>query len=167
MGHASLLVKPYTMELYLVQHGAAAASADDPKRPLTPHGREHVSRMARSLARVRLRVETIYHSGKLRAEQTAQILGGALAPPGGLRQLAGLAPNDDPAAAAARLKGLTGPVMIVGHLSHLTRLTSLLLSGETADEIVAFRNAGIVCLESTPQETWRVQWYLIPELIDR
>ena len=60
--------------LYLVQHGEATKETEDPARPLTEHGRQEVVKVARALARVRLGVSVIAHSGKLRARQTAELL---------------------------------------------------------------------------------------------
>ena len=121
--------------------------------------------MATALVRIKLPVGAIYHSGKLRAKQTAEVLGESLAPSGAVLQLAGLNPNDDPAIAESQLRDLTGPAMLVGHLPHLSRLTSLLLFGDSARDVVAYRNAGVVCLRSGTDSRWRVAWYLIPELI--
>ena len=59
--------------LYLVQHGEATKETEDPARPLTEHGRQEVVKVARALARVRLGVSVIAHSGKLRARQTAEL----------------------------------------------------------------------------------------------
>ena len=44
------------------------------------------------------------------------------------------------------LSGDQGSIMLVGNLPHLSRLVSLLLTGNPEIEVVRFRNAGIVCL---------------------
>jgi phosphohistidine phosphatase len=62
------------MELYLLQHGEATSKEVDARRPLTDRGREDVTRVGRTARAAGIRVAAIYHSGKLRAEQTAQIL---------------------------------------------------------------------------------------------
>lgn len=152
------------MELYLVQHGEAKAETEDAARPLTDGGRQTVERMARAVARAGLRVDRIAHSGKLRARRTAEILAAELRPPGGLAALAGLAPSDDPAIARRVVAELTAPALLVGHLPHLSRLASLLVVGEQAPEIVAFRMGGIVCLGDDAGR-WRVQWILTPDLV--
>ena len=152
------------MELYLVQHGEAKLEQDDPARPLTERGRQEVERVARAAARLGLRVAGIGHSGKLRAQQTAEILAAQLQPPRGIRQMAGLAPLDDPAVARQALDHATEPELLVGHLPHLSRLASLLLVGDPAREIVAFRMGGMVCL-AREQGQWRLSWILTPELV--
>ncbi len=152
------------MQIYLVQHGAAKAEADDPARPLTDRGRAEVPMVARQAALVGLPLAEILHSGKLRARQTAAILADHLHPSRGLRVLGGMAPNDDPAAARAALDAAHDSVMLVGHLPHLSRLTALLILGDPRREVVRFRNGAIVCLAET-EGSWRVHWILSPDIV--
>jgi len=151
------------MDLYLVQHAEAKPEQEDPARPLTDRGRREVERVARAAARAGLQVAHIAHSGKLRARETAEILAAEVSPPGGVAQLAGLAPMDDPAIAQRAVEELTEHTMLVGHLPHLSRLASLLVVGDPALDIVAFRMGGIVCLEHQ-EGRWQVGWALTPEL---
>src|SRR5437899_75323 len=99
------------MECYLVQHGEAKPEQEDPARPLTDRGRREVERVARAARRSGVGVAEILHSGKLRAQQTAELLAAALSPVGGVRAVAGLAPTDDPAAARAVLDQAAAPAM--------------------------------------------------------
>ena len=64
----------------------------------------------------------------------------------------GLSPNDDVTLVAASLPGEQGSIMLVGHLPHLSRLVSLLVTGNPEINVVRFRNAGIVCLAQTRWE---------------
>ena len=107
------------MYVYLVQHGEAEPKDIDPARPLTELGRQAVARVAATAARLDLEVVQIQHSGKTRAEQTAAILGQALAPPGGVVAVSGLAPKDDVRPVAGALAEASHPVMLVGHLPFL------------------------------------------------
>ena len=68
------------MDLYLVQHAEAKPKEEDPERSLTDVGSENAERMAAWAARAGVRVEQIRHSGKKRAEETAEILAAALSP---------------------------------------------------------------------------------------
>ena len=120
--------------------------------------------MAQAAQRSEFAVAEIFHSGKLRAQQTADLLAAALSPVGGVRAVAGLAPLDDPAAARELLDQAAAPRMLVGHLPHLSRLTSLLLVGDPTREIVSFRMGAIVCL-TREEERWRLKWILTPELV--
>jgi phosphohistidine phosphatase len=120
--------------------------------------------VARAAARAGLRVARIAHSGKLRARETAEILAGELHPPGGVAELPGLAPMDDPAVARRAVARLAEPTMLVGHLPHLGRLASLLIVGDAARDVIAFRTGGLVCL-GNEEGQWRVKWLLAPELV--
>lgn len=152
------------MDLYLVQHGEAASEEQDPSRPLTDLGRRQVSRVARALAAAGIAPAGIYHSGKLRAEQTARILAEALHPGLVPSRMQGLAPMDEPAAAARAIAAFAAPVMLVGHLPHLSRLCSRLVTGDPGREIVAFHNGGVVCLAPRANEGWALRWIVTPDV---
>jgi len=147
-----------------VQHGEARAEHEDPARPLSERGRRDVERVARAVARAGVRPARIAHSGKRRARETAELFAAALDPPGGVVEIGGLGPNDDPAVAARRAAGAAEHLMLVGHLPHLGRLASLLVLGDPARELVAFRMGGVVCL-GREAGAWRVCWMLTPELV--
>jgi phosphohistidine phosphatase len=152
------------MRVYLVQHGAAKTKEQDAERPLTDLGRDEVGRVSRAAGSLAIHIATIFHSGKTRARQTADIFARHLEPASGVAELAGLGPTDDPEIAYRILTQREESVMLVGHLPHLGRLASLLITGEPADDVIAFRNAGLVCLARTASQ-WTVQWVLTPELI--
>ena len=153
------------MRLYLVQHGEAKRKEEDPARPLTDSGREEVERVASYAAKIGVKVERILHSGKLRAQQTAEIMAKHLKPPKGVEKTDELEPLADPKVWAERLKKVEENLMLVGHLPHLSRLTSLLLTDREDVEPIAFRMGGIVCLEKDERGKWRVQWIIRPETL--
>src|SRR5688572_1375171 len=152
------------MHAYLVQHGIATASVEDPHRKLSAEGRAEVMRMAHFLSRLRISVSLIQHSGKARAEETAHILAENMRVAGGPGKAVGLEPDDDPMEAANFLEAYTDDILIVGHLPHLERLTSLLLTGDPNKRPVQFRHGGVVCLEKLAGE-WTVNWCVAPELL--
>jgi len=82
------------MKLYLVRHGAALPASKEPSRPLSGEGQRGVERIALFLREAGVKVNHIYHSDKLRAAQTASILGGVIAPDGRLNAVKGLGPHD-------------------------------------------------------------------------
>jgi len=140
------------MTLYLVQHGEALSKEQDPERRLSPAGIATVQRIAERAAARGLSVETIVHSGKARAAQTAELFAARLHPAGGVMAVSGLAPNDDPTPFAA---GLTGEDrMVVGHLPFLERLAALLVAGRTEPPVCRFRNAWVFVLEPREDGGW-------------
>jgi phosphohistidine phosphatase len=152
------------MHAYLVQHGKAKSAEEDPNRRLSDEGREEVVRMAEFLKGLRITISLIHHSGKARSEETSHILANAVRCSAGPCHSDGLEPGDDPTATADFLNAYTDNVLIVGHLPHLERLTSLLLSGTQDRRPVQFRNGGVVCLEKQ-NGAWSVVWAIVPELL--
>ncbi|NIP68465.1 MAG: phosphohistidine phosphatase SixA [Planctomycetales bacterium] len=132
--------------VYLVRHGAAKSSQEDPQRGLTTAGRETVQQMAGWGARAGIEVDQIDHSGKLRAEQTATIFAAALRPDLQPQAMPGLAPNDEVRPIADWLNVEPATRMLVGHLPFLSRLVSQLVLGEPDRQLVLFEPAAVVWL---------------------
>jgi phosphohistidine phosphatase len=153
------------MHLYLVQHGAAKPESEDPERPLTEDGMRTVEKMAAWLESAGVSMDRIEHSDKLRARQTAQILASWLKPTEGIRQVAGLAPNDDLRPILSRLGKETKNLMLVGHLPHLSRLVSHLLGLSANRTAVQFEMGGVVRIDRSETGTWVIRWVVLPELL--
>ena len=154
------------MKVYLVQHGEAKSDMEDPQRPLAEKGKNEVESVANYLAYLEVEVAQILHSGRLRAKQTAEIFARHLSPTQGVREEKGLGPLDDPQDAKRSIEQAERPLMIVGHLPHLSQLASLLILGTSENEIVRFRMAGVVCLGESDKK-WLIQWALVPDLIHK
>ena len=60
--------------VYLVHHADAVSPDVDAQRPLSERGRMHAERLAVESARRGVKPEVVWHSGKLRARQTAEAL---------------------------------------------------------------------------------------------
>lgn len=155
------------MRAYLVQHGKAKSAEEDPSRALSDEGRDEVERMAAFLQGLRITISLIVHSGKTRAEETAHLLASSIRCTAGPTHTDGLDPSDDPAVTANFLSVYTDDILIVGHLPHLERLTSLLVTGTQDSRPIQFRNGGIVCLEKEGHGCWSLVWAIVPELLRR
>jgi phosphohistidine phosphatase len=142
---------------YLLRHGDAVAEMDNPKRPLSVKGREDVHRTARLALRRQVQISAIYHSGILRAFETAQVLAEVLAPPLGLHARGGLLPEDDPAIVKAELDLMDDPVAFVGHLPHLNRLAALLVTGDSDRKLIDFLPAMMACCARIRGQ-WKIEW---------
>lgn len=153
------------MKIYLVQHGIPKSEAEDPQRPLSEIGKKEVEEVAKVLRKSGIRVVKIFHSGKLRAKETAEILEKYLEPEGGTLESEGLNPLDPPEIWADRLMREREPLMLVGHLPHLQKLCSLLVVGNPEKPILKFRQGGVVALEKTEKEEWIISWVLHPDFL--
>lgn len=153
------------MFLYLVQHAEAKREEEDKERPLSDQGIKDITKIAKYVSHLNIKLDSIYHSTKLRAKQTAQILFDYLKPMKGLTETTGLSPMDDAGIWDSRLKEIDENIMLVGHLPHLGRLSSLLIIGNTDKIIVSFKMAGITCLKRDEDKNWCLQWMLTPEIV--
>ncbi|MHC4534438.1 MAG: phosphohistidine phosphatase SixA [Planctomycetota bacterium] len=152
------------MKLYLVQHAKAASKDIDPARSLTEEGLGEIKKITSFIKPLNLSVDCLWHSGKKRAQQTAECLAEVITINKEHTARDGLAPNDDVKAIENKIMLLKQDIMIVGHLPFLSNLASLLVAGRDSSETVAFRNAGIVCLNCTDNQ-WQLDWIIIPELL--
>ncbi|MSO29963.1 MAG: phosphohistidine phosphatase SixA [Acidobacteria bacterium] len=145
--------------LYLVHHGDAVGPDVDPMRPLSDRGRLEVEALARQAAERGARPDVVWHSGKLRAKQTAEAFWrhcNALAP---LSATHGLQPADPTAWILDAIAGDTRSIMLVGHFPHLPRLLSVLLSGSSESAPAPFPLHGAVALEEQDGK-WSEKWRL-------
>lgn len=148
------------MLLYLVHHGDAVPAEVDAQRPLSDAGRAAVERLAREAARRGAKPAVVWHSGKLRARQTAEAYWRTCNPLAEFSAARGLQPDDPPAWIADVLAAEARDVMVVGHMPHLERLRARLLAG-TAHERDAFPQHGIVAVERL-EGGWAGRWRLAP-----
>ena len=125
------------MNLYLVQHGDALPKEVDRGRPLSEAGSLDVRRMARFLGDAGLRVARIMHSGKKRAEQTAQLLATSLAPGVLPQKIAGIDPLDPTEPLARDIGNWNEDAMVVGHLPYMSKLVSRLIVEDEGKTVVA------------------------------
>jgi len=153
------------MRIYLVQHGRPVSKEENPQRPLSDAGRDDVRKMAEALKAAGVSVAQVFHSGKLRAQQTAEIIASVLGQNLSPLVKENISPLDDPSSIASELPDLGDGTMIVGHLPHLGKLVSLLVAGNQETEVARFQQGGVVCLEADDSGNWAVAWMLVPQLL--
>ena len=143
----------------LVHHGDAVGPDVDPRRPLSAAGRESVGRLAAACAARGVKPAVVWHSGKLRAKQTAEEFWrqcNALAEFSATRDLQ---PDDPPQWILDRLRGETRDILIAGHFHHLPRLHALMLATDEAS--ASFPLHGVVAMETRDDgEQWSELWRL-------
>ncbi len=153
------------MLVYLVRHGEALSREEDPKRSLSEKGALEVEDLSGFMtANFKMRIGVIHHSGKTRAAQTASILSRTLAQPLEVMQSDGLDPMDDPGVWSERLSTQEVDTMLVGHLPHLSRLASLLLTWNPEVHLLEFDVATAVCLEGAAGN-WLLKWMISPGIL--
>jgi phosphohistidine phosphatase len=142
--------------LFLVHHGDAVGPDVDPQRPLSMRGRQNVERLAADAAARGVKPAVIWHSGKLRAKQTAEAFWRACNPFAEFSATRDLQPDDSPDWIRDRLRGESRDIMIAGHYPHLPALLALLVGGRPG-----FPQHGVVALASEDEgATWMEEWRL-------
>src|SRR5258708_35864656 len=112
------------MRVYLVQHGESKSEEEDPQRRLTDKGIGEVQNVADFLSPLKLAVDAIWHSDKARAQQTGELLAGAVWARDRLVQREGLGPKDQVSASKKGLEPATVDLVICGHLPFSAKLVA-------------------------------------------
>ncbi len=128
------------MKIYLVRHGDAVSSNLSPLRPLSAIGQQQVLALAEHLRQKQAAIATIFHSGILRAQQTAELLARTL-DVAAVEKLPGLEPEDAVEILLAFLDTWSEPVLLVGHLPYLPQLIATLTG-----DLIQLETAGCACL---------------------
>ncbi len=138
------------MKICLVRHAAATPrqrSVPDADRPLTQNGRVRFRRAVAGMRRLGLRFDRVYHSPKLRAVQTADLLAPLLR--GESVATASLA-HLPAASVFGEIRGQS--IALVGHDPWLAMLAAWLVTG---DRRMAGRfpmkKGGVILLEGDPR----------------
>jgi phosphohistidine phosphatase len=142
------------LKLFLVHHADAVGPDVDTRRPLSSVGMAQADRAAAAAAARGARPVAVWHSGKLRARQTAMAFWRACNALAEFSASADLQPVDPPSRMRDRLRGESRDILIAGHFPHLPGLVSLLLNRDAS-----FPQHGVVALESLDEgETWKELW---------
>ena len=146
------------VRLYLAHHGDAVGPGVDIRRPLSEAGRVATERVAAEAAALGAKPAVIWHSGKLRAKQTAEIFWRACNPLAEFSATRDLQPEDSPSWIADRLRVDARDILLAGHYPHLPRLLTL-LAGQSDQAVDAFPQHGVVALSTADEgQTWVEEW---------
>jgi len=145
------------MHVFLVHHGDAVGPHVDLRRPLSQAGREGVERCAADAAARGARPAVVWHSGKLRAKQTAEAYWRACNSLSEFAATKDLQPDDPPQRMRDRLRAEPRDVLLAGHFPYLPRLLSLLVSGGDAGADFPL-NGAVALVSDDDGETWRELW---------
>jgi phosphohistidine phosphatase len=144
--------------IYLVHHADAVGPEVDPQRPLSFAGRSHAEALAGEAAARGLKPVIIWHSGKLRARQTAEPFLRLCNPLAEFSAIRGLQPMDPPEWIKDLVTGDEREVILVGHMPNLPRVLTLLTTGSELS-ILGFPLHGAIALEASG-ERWVERWRL-------
>jgi len=153
-----------TKFLILTRHGRYNTyGISDESRGLTETGREEVHNVARHLFDKGVQVKQILHSGKKRAEQTAEILAQSLNP-SVVKAIPGLHPEDDPDELLHSIEMESESTLIVSHLPLLDRIAERIPGLKEYSEPVHFPQGGTLCFIRSNYGL-KAQWMITPEML--
>jgi phosphohistidine phosphatase len=160
------------VNLYLLRHGIAVDPGspgyeNDSERPLIPKGERRLREAAAAMKKLELSFDLILSSPFTRAKQTAEIVAEELKLKKRLEFSDELAPGGSFKALIQKLNGWEPAlenVLLVGHEPSLSRLVSLLMSGD-ADAEIEMKKGGLCKLEAAELQHGqcaRLAWLLTP-----
>jgi phosphohistidine phosphatase len=129
------------MQLFLVHHADAVSPIVDAERPLSTEGRRQAETLAAAARDAGVAPAIVWHSGKRRSRETAEIFWRTCNPLASFHMTRGLRPEDKPDWIRDCLHGESADVMVVGHMPNLPALLHALVGD------AAFPPHGLVWLE--------------------
>ena len=144
------------MQVILVHHADALSPSVDPQRALSPLGRRQAEWLAEQVRAAGFSPAVIWHSGKLRARQTAEPFLRVCNPMAEFRMVRGLRSEDPAEWMRDELHAETRDALLVGHMPHIAALAHCLVPA--ADALTL---NGLVALERV-DATWVELWRASP-----
>lgn len=160
------------MNLYILRHGiavehGAAGYENDDERPLTSKGERKVWMIADAMKALEISFDLILSSRLVRARETAEIVAEAFKAKKRLELTDTLAPQESakPLIEFLNEQGAVDDVLLVGHEPFLSRLVSLLISGNSHTWVLLKK--GGFCKLSTDElkngQCATLEWLLTPK----
>lgn len=155
--------------LILFRHGIAVPSGtpdvEESQRPLTKKGEKRTREIARGLKPFLKKIDRIVSSPLPRALRTAEIVAEVLGLSEVVETSEALLPQAQPVDIQSWLKSRDeSRLMIVGHNPNLSDLLNLLVSGHVEPRSIELRKAGAACLRQTPDDHYRIDWFIRPRI---
>jgi phosphohistidine phosphatase len=154
------------VQLYLIRHAIAIEATPeqpDDARPLSQEGIQKFREVVQGLKRLGVVLDRLYHSPKLRAVQTAELLVPLLDGETEVTPYLAAEPSLE------LLKTLQGSsVALVGHEPWISDLCAWLIIGRQEGHSLPFKKGGVAYLEGTPKPGgMRLLGFWSPKLLRR
>jgi phosphohistidine phosphatase len=149
------------MKLYLMRHGEAAQTSQSSEQVLTPGGRACIENLAKQLQGKNLYLAQVFHSGKLRAQQTAEIICHELCPDVTPRILDKIKPDDNPVAILPVINSWNEDSLITSHLPFIPNLVTLLTTTNSHLNSINYEPGTFICLKKN-NNVWEIKWVEAP-----
>lgn len=136
--------------VYLVHHVDALSAEQDPKRHISPLGRDQADRLGTRLKALGVAPVRILHSDKQWTIDTAERIAAKLGKEDRTAKAAYPINTGDPVAPfMAEIAAAKGDIMMCGHVDYLLRSASRLVGGDEKRKVFEFKpgNGTAVCIE--------------------
>ena len=155
------------LRLFLMRHGDSAGGLYDDIRPLSEVGIRESQAAGEFLKLSKDIPDIIYHSPLLRSRHTASLAAEKIGFDGVICENEGLLPDSRASTFDDELPtNIKGNLLVVGHLPHLSNLTSYLLTGSEGTLGIRFTAGSLICLErSNTLMEWSLRYYVTTKLI--
>lgn len=153
------------MKVYLMRHGDYAEKDSDLHSHLSKAGELQVKRIGDFLLSKDVKIAHFFHSGKLRAQQTAELLAKKIHYKGMIEERSGLHPFDLVSPIASEINQADQDVFYIGHMPFMGKLVAKLVTDNEGYDIIFFKTATLVCLEKIVDSTWVIKWVVNPEVV--
>jgi phosphohistidine phosphatase len=160
------------MDLFILRHGKAgklSGGTDDAARALTRKGEKEIERVAQWMKAQEFSFDIIATSPLQRARETATVIASVLGQKDKLTTWDELAPGGDPDTVCytAAQQGNDAKVLVIGHEPGLSRLISMIITGNPDGSIVLSKGglAKIGSYSFTTRPSGDLQWLLTPKQI--
>jgi phosphohistidine phosphatase len=159
------------MRLLIIRHGIAedfGPDGTDAGRRLTAEGVDKTRQVAKGLVKIARKPEVVLSSPKVRALQTAKIVGEAF---GAAVRVEDVIQEEDPGALVNLMAQCNEEsIAIVGHEPTLGALVELLISGRMSKGSTPLKKAGVACFElnfgKNPSDfDAQLKWFAGPEML--
>ncbi|OGT53323.1 MAG: phosphohistidine phosphatase SixA [Gammaproteobacteria bacterium RIFCSPHIGHO2_12_FULL_42_13] len=152
------------MRLYLARHGESIVKENMHEPSLSEQGKKDILLLATFLKTINIRVSNIFHSGKLRTQQTAELLSTGITCATAIQPIAGLDPSDDVTLMVNEIMKWEYDTLLVGHLPFMSKFVGKLIADNEYKEIMFFYPGSFVCLEQVEDSNWVIEYALHPRL---
>ena len=153
------------MRIYCMRHGEALEAAEDKIRPLSDHGVQDVKKVANFLHESGIHIPHVIHSPRLRAKQTAEIMGAHLAAEKVVECPHGLDAEDSVDDMVIQINSWQTDTLLVGHMPFMEHLAAELLTADRCRLNMPFQVASIACLHKLSSQRWAILWSISPAII--
>ncbi len=150
------------MKLYLMRHGEALSSQQDPERGLSEAGKEKIALLAQYLVKENIHFQHIFHSGKKRTRETAEIVAAATSPDIVPQKIDDITPNSDPVMVIDEIESWDEDTLLISHLPFIPNLVNMLTSQNILTSSISFEPGAIIALERNPAGIWKITWSTSP-----